>query len=109
MADWGTAVHAAAAGTVASAGWDGGFGIKVDIDHGNGYHTWYAHLSRVIVVSGRDVAKGAPIAYSGATGEATGPHLHYQVMYEGRAIDPAPFLNGVPAAVMATLPDAGGV
>jgi murein DD-endopeptidase MepM/ murein hydrolase activator NlpD len=109
MADWGTVVHAAAAGTVASTGWDGGFGIKVDIDHGNGYHTWYAHLSRVLVHPGEVVARGAPIAYSGATGEATGPHLHYQVMYDGRAIDPAPFLNGVPAAVMATLPGAPGV
>jgi murein DD-endopeptidase MepM/ murein hydrolase activator NlpD len=108
-ADWGTVVHATAAGTVASAGWDGGFGIKVDIDHGNGYHTWYAHLSRVMVHPGEAVAKGTPIAQSGATGEATGPHLHYQLMYQGRAIDPAPFLNGVPASVMATLPGAPGV
>lgn len=108
-ADWGTVVRAAAGGTVAGTGWDGGFGIKVDIDHGNGYHTWYAHLSRVLVHPGEIVAKGAPIAYSGSTGQATGPHLHYQVMYEGRAIDPAPFLNGVPAAVEATLPGAPGV
>lgn len=108
-ASWGTTVHAAAGGTVAAAGWDGGFGIKVDIDHGNGYHTWYAHLSRVLVHPGEVVAKGAPIALSGATGEATGPHLHYQVMYQGRPVDPAPFLYGVPPKVLATLPDAPGV
>jgi murein DD-endopeptidase MepM/ murein hydrolase activator NlpD len=108
-ADYGTVVRASAAGTVASAGWDGGYGIKVDIDHGNGYHTWYAHLSRVSVSPGQRVTKGAPIAFSGSTGESTGPHLHYQVMYQGQAIDPMPFLNGVPAKVLATLPDAPGV
>jgi murein DD-endopeptidase MepM/ murein hydrolase activator NlpD len=108
-APWGSVVRAAAAGTVASAGWDGGFGIKVDIDHGNGYHTWYAHLSRVTVHAGETIAKGMPIALSGATGEATGPHLHYQVMHDGSPVDPAPFLNGVPSSVMATLPQPPGV
>jgi murein DD-endopeptidase MepM/ murein hydrolase activator NlpD len=89
-----------------SAGWDGGFGIKVDIDHENGYHTWYAHLSRVAVTPGQRVRKGETIAFVGATGEATGPHLHYQVMLAGRPVDPLPYLNGVPAKVMATLPGA---
>jgi len=103
-ADYGTPVHAAADGVVRSAGWDGGFGIKVDVDHENGYHTWYAHLSRVAVSPGTRVRKGQTIAYVGATGEATGPHLHYQVMLAGQAIDPAPYLNGVPAKVLATLP-----
>ena len=109
-ANYGTTVRAAAAGTVASAGWDpGGFGIKVDIDHGNGYHTWYAHLSRVNVTAGQRVTKGMPIAAVGSTGESTGPHLHYQVMHDGTPVDPAPFLGGVPAQVMATLPADGGV
>jgi len=108
-ANYGDLVRAAAAGTVASAGWDGGFGIKVDIDHGNGYHTWYAHLSRVAVSAGQRVTKGAPIAYVGSTGESTGPHLHYQVMYEGNPVDPQPFLHGVPEKVLATLPDSSGV
>jgi murein DD-endopeptidase MepM/ murein hydrolase activator NlpD len=106
-ANYGDMVRAAAAGTVASAGWDGGYGNKVDIDHGNGYHTWYCHLSRMAVSPGQRVTKGAPIAYVGSTGESTGPHLHYQVMYAGAAIDPQPFLNGVPQKVMATLPDPG--
>ncbi len=105
-ADYGTPVHAAADGVVRSAGWEGGFGIKVDVDHQNGYHTWYAHLSRVAVAPGQRVRKGETIAYVGATGEATGPHLHYQVMLGGVAIDPAPYLQGVPARVLATLPGA---
>ena len=109
-ANYGDLVRAAAAGTVASAGWDpGGFGIKVDIDHGNGYHTWYAHLSRVSVGAGQRVTKGAPIAYVGSTGESTGPHLHYQVMFAGNPVDPQPFLTGVPEKVLATLPDPSGV
>ncbi|HEY0382839.1 MAG TPA: M23 family metallopeptidase [Candidatus Elarobacter sp.] len=108
-ANYGTAVHATAAGTVASAGWDGGFGIKVDIDHGNGYHTWYAHLSRASVNAGERVTKGQLIALSGSTGSSTGPHLHYQLMRDGQAIDPQPFLRGVPDNVLATLPDSPGV
>jgi murein DD-endopeptidase MepM/ murein hydrolase activator NlpD len=108
-ADYGTPVHAAADGIVGSAGWDGGFGIKVDLDHANGYHTWYAHLSRVAIAPGAHVHKGDVIAFVGATGEATGPHLHYQIMLDGRAIDPAPFLTGVPARVLATLPSLGRV
>ncbi len=103
-ADYGTPVHAAADGVIVSAGWDGGFGNKVDIDHENGYHTWYAHLSRFALAPGTRVRKGDVIAYVGATGEATGPHLHYQVMLGGQAIDPQPYLNGVPARVLATLP-----
>jgi murein DD-endopeptidase MepM/ murein hydrolase activator NlpD len=109
MADYGTPVHAAADGVIASAGWDGGFGNKVDVNHENGYHTWYAHLSRFAVAAGQRVRKGDVIAYVGATGEATGPHLHYQVMLGSVAIDPQPFLNGVPPRVLATLPSLGRV
>lgn len=108
-ANYGTPVRATADGVIRSAGWDGGFGIKVDIDHENGYHTWYAHLSRVAVAAGERVRKGETIAFVGATGEATGPHVHYQIMLNGRAIDPAPYLNGIPAKVLATLPGAGRV
>jgi hypothetical protein len=108
-ADYGTPVHAAADGIVVAAGWDGGFGNKVDVNHENGYHTWYAHLSRFAVSPGERVRKGDVIAYVGATGEATGPHLHYQVMLGGQAIDPQPYLNGVPARVLATLPSTGRV
>lgn len=103
-ADYGQTVRAAAAGTVVANGYDGAFGIKVDVDHGNGYHTWYAHLSRAEVSIGERVYKGEAIALVGATGFATGPHLHYQVMYRGQPVDPAPFLHGVPANVLAALP-----
>jgi murein DD-endopeptidase MepM/ murein hydrolase activator NlpD len=102
-ASYGDTVRAAAAGTVVAAGWDGGYGIKVDIDHGNGYHTWYCHLSHVDVHAGQYVRKAEAIASVGSTGESTGPHLHYQIMLDGKAIDPAPYLNGVPDRVLASL------
>ncbi len=103
-ADYGAPVHASADAVVVSTGWEGGFGYKVDLDHGNGYHSWYAHLSRFAVTPGEHVRRGEVIAYVGATGDATGPHLHYQLMRAGEPIDPAPFLNGIPPAVLATLP-----
>ena len=102
-AEYGGAVRAAAAGTVVSAGWDGGYGIKVDIDHGNGYHTWYAHLSATTVRPGQYVRKNEAIASVGTTGASTGPHLHYQIMLDGAAVDPTPYLNGVPPRVLASL------
>jgi murein DD-endopeptidase MepM/ murein hydrolase activator NlpD len=108
-ADYGAPVHASAAGIVASAGWEGGFGNKIDIDHGNGYHTWYCHLSHIEVAVGQRVSRGQSIAAAGSTGESTGPHLHYQVMHDGVAIDPMPFLHGVPHNILATLPRNPGV
>lgn len=103
-ADYGDVVRASAAGTVASAGWDGGYGQKIDIDHGNGYHTWYAHLSKMEVQPGQYVHKGQEIGLVGSTGFSTGPHLHYQVMLNGSPIDPTPYLDGVPAKVLASHP-----
>lgn len=103
-ASYGQTVRASAAGTVVKADWDGAYGLKVDIDHGNGYHTWYAHLSRIDVRVGQAVFKGQPIALVGDTGFATGAHLHYQLMYFGVPIDPAPFLHGIPPDVLAALP-----
>jgi murein DD-endopeptidase MepM/ murein hydrolase activator NlpD len=103
-ADYGQIVRASAAGTVASADWEGGYGQKIDVDHGNGYHTWYAHLSKIEVRPGQYVHKGQEIGLVGSTGFSTGPHLHYQVMLNGTAINPEPYLNGVPAKVLATLP-----
>jgi murein DD-endopeptidase MepM/ murein hydrolase activator NlpD len=102
-ADYGTSVMASAAGTVVTAQYDGGYGNRIDIDHGNGYHTWYCHLERIDVKPGQFVHKAEHIALSGSTGESTGPHLHYQVMLDGKAIDPAPYLNGVPDKVLASL------
>jgi murein DD-endopeptidase MepM/ murein hydrolase activator NlpD len=102
-ADYGQNVRAAAAGTVVFAAYDGGYGNRVDIDHGNGYHTWYCHLERLDVHPGQYVTKAQHIALVGSTGESTGPHLHYQVMLDNEAIDPAPYLRGVPANVLASL------
>jgi murein DD-endopeptidase MepM/ murein hydrolase activator NlpD len=102
-ADYGDPVRAAAAGTVVAAGYDGGYGNKIDIDHGNGYHTWYCHLQRIDVVPGQYVMKAEHIALVGSTGESTGPHLHYQVMVDGHSVDPEPYLNGVPDKVLASL------
>ena len=103
-ANYGDVVRASAAGTVVAADYDGGYGLKVDIDHGNGYHTWYAHLSRADVHLGERVTKAQPIALVGSSGRSTGPHLHYQVMRNGQAIDPEPFLRGIPPQVLAALP-----
>jgi murein DD-endopeptidase MepM/ murein hydrolase activator NlpD len=95
--DYGAPVYATAAGMVAEAGWDGGYGNKLVIDHGNGYETWYAHNSRLLVTAGQQVRKGQQIALVGATGFATGPHVHYEVLLWGKPIDPMQFLNGTPA------------
>lgn len=103
-ADYGEVVRASAAGTIATADWDGGYGQKIDIDHGNGYHTWYAHLSKIDVTPGQYVHKGQEIGLVGSTGFSTGPHLHYQVMLNGTPVDPSPYLNGVPPKVLASLP-----
>ncbi|MEU1839021.1 M23 family metallopeptidase [Micromonospora chersina] len=92
----GTPIHAAAAGTVVKAGDAGdGYGNSVFIDHANGYLTHYAHQSRLIVSVGDKVKAGQVIGYEGATGDATGPHLHFEV-HKGamwNQIDPAPFLR----------------
>lgn len=89
----GTAVHATAAGKVVKAGWNGGYGQMVEIDHGNGLSTRYGHLSDIQVSEGQTVALGAVIGRSGSTGRSTGPHLHYEVRRQGDAVDPLTFLK----------------
>jgi len=91
---YGAPIYATAAGTVMVAGWDYGYGEKVEIDHGNGYVTWYGHNSELLVSPGEFVRKGQLIARLGATGFVTGPHVHYEVHEYGRPIDPVPFLSG---------------
>jgi len=83
-------VVAADSGTVVVAGWpDGyGYGNRVIIDHGNGYRTMYAHLSRIYVVSGQTVARGAAIGRMGSTGRSTGIHLHFEVLRSGAYVNP---------------------
>jgi peptidoglycan hydrolase-like protein with peptidoglycan-binding domain len=89
----GTPVHAAASGRVIFAGYDDGFGLTVVLDHGNGLHTRYAHLSSAAVSPGASVAAGALVGRVGATGFATGPHLHFEVTIRGANADPAPALG----------------
>jgi murein DD-endopeptidase MepM/ murein hydrolase activator NlpD len=96
----GTAIHAVGAGTVVATGWIyTGYGISVVIDHGNGYLSHYAHASQTLVQVGQKVTPGQTIALEGATGDATGPHLHFEI-HQGmwNQIDPAPWLraHGVP-------------
>jgi murein DD-endopeptidase MepM/ murein hydrolase activator NlpD len=88
----GTPVRAAAGGVVTFSGWQEGFGLLVTIDHGNGYETYYGHLSKLLVSAGQSVSAGDVIALSGNTGLSTGPHLHFEVHYLGTPVDPRPLL-----------------
>ncbi|HET9372026.1 MAG TPA: M23 family metallopeptidase [Vicinamibacterales bacterium] len=86
-------VPAARAGTVTFAGTLPGYGLTVVVDHGGQMSTRYAHLSETGVAVGDTVAAGQTIARSGASGRATGPHLHFEVLESGQAVDPRGFLN----------------
>lgn len=89
----GTRILATAPGTVITAGKTGGYGNMVEIDHGNGITTRYAHLSTILVNAGDKITTGEAIARSGSTGRSTGPHLHYEVRLNGEAVDPMRFLT----------------
>jgi len=89
---YGTAIHAAASGTVVLAGWTGGYGNFTCIDHGGGLATCYAHQSSYAVSSGAQVAQGQVIGYVGCTGHCFGPHLHFEVRINGNPVDPLGYL-----------------
>jgi murein DD-endopeptidase MepM/ murein hydrolase activator NlpD len=91
----GTAVYACDSGTVALAGWNGGYGNCIIIDHGNGYRTLYGHLSVISVSEGQTVSQGNTIGQVGSTGNSTGPHLHLEVFKNGNRIDPEQFYSGL--------------
>jgi murein DD-endopeptidase MepM/ murein hydrolase activator NlpD len=91
----GTKVLAVAAGVVTWAGERSGYGNMVEIDHGNGYVTRYAHNQKNLVQVGENVAKEQPIALMGSTGRSTGPHVHLEVLREGRTVDPLQFVRAV--------------
>ncbi len=90
----GTTVRASRAGQVITAGWVGGYGNCVIIDHGDGVTTRYGHLSEVTVSVGQYVDQGQQVALSGNTGRSTGPHLHFEIRINGEAVDPLPYLAG---------------
>jgi murein DD-endopeptidase MepM/ murein hydrolase activator NlpD len=91
--EWGASVHATGAGRVVHAGWMGGYGNMVEIDHGDGLATRYGHLSSVLVEEGQQVEPGALLGKLGSTGRSTGPHLHYEVRVDGEPVDPVRFLK----------------
>ncbi len=88
----GTPVRAAAAGTVIYAGWFGGYGNLVVVDHGGGLSTAYAHNSSVASSVGQAVAAGEVVSYAGNTGNSSGPHVHFEVRVNGSATDPLGYL-----------------
>jgi murein DD-endopeptidase MepM/ murein hydrolase activator NlpD len=82
-----------APGVVVRAGWNGGYGRMVEVDHGNGFATRYGHLSKISVTVGKKLNAGDVIGKTGSSGRSTGPHLHYEIRHNGEAIDPLRFLR----------------
>ena len=94
--DWstpvGTSVVASSGGTVIRAGWGGGYGYCIYIEHPDGKVTRYGHLSKILVKTGQTVNQGEKIALSGNTGVSTGPHLHFEILVGGTQVDPFKYL-----------------
>jgi murein DD-endopeptidase MepM/ murein hydrolase activator NlpD len=94
-AERGTPVVSAATGTVLSAGWQNGYGQMVEVDHGGGLTTRYAHLSKIEATVGQQLARGDVVGRVGSTGRSTGPHLHYEVRINGESVNPRAYLPGL--------------
>ena len=92
----GTPIYATGPGIVTKSGWGTGYGQYVEINHGNGYITRYAHASRLIARVGDQVKAGEHIANVGCTGRCTGPHLHYEVLKDGQRKNPSSYLAMLP-------------
>ena len=95
-APYGAPIHAAADGTVSFVGTKSGYGNVVEVSHGNGMITRYAHMSRFASRMGQDVKAGEVIGRIGNSGRSTGPHLHFEVRINGNAVNPRPFLESAP-------------
>lgn len=91
-ADHGTPIVATSDGLVAFAGWEHGYGYMVDLDHGGGVISRYAHASRLLVEPGDAVTAGDVIALVGSTGSSTGAHLHYELRFDGESVEPLEYL-----------------
>ncbi len=89
----GTLIFAADAGTVTYSGWSNGYGYRVDVDHGGGKKTRYAHLSKIYFSNGASVTKGQAIGEMGSTGWSTGPHLHFEVIINNRKYNPLNYIK----------------
>ncbi len=92
----GDMVVAPANGVVTEAGWKGGYGQMIEVDHGNGLKTRYGHLSKIEVTVGETLSRGQMIAFVGSTGRSTGPHLHYELRLNDKPINPRRFLPPEP-------------
>lgn len=92
-APMGRPVYVPAPGKVVFAGWRGNYGWTIEIDHGNGVRTRYAHLKKTLVEKGQEVGYREKIALVGSSGRSTGPHVHYEVRYKGRVQDPMKFIK----------------
>lgn len=95
-AGYGTPIGAAKAGVVIYAGYDGGYGNYVCVDHGGGISTCYAHQSQIAVSQGQAVSQGETIGYEGSTGDSTGPHVHFEVRINGATVNPRDYVPGDP-------------
>lgn len=104
QASLGTPVHAAADGVVLEAEFMAGYGNLVVVDHGNGMRTYYAHLSRYNVIPGQEIRRGEVLAFTGATGAVTAPHLHFEVRVGSSPVNPFPYLTRS-AILQKTAPD----
>jgi murein DD-endopeptidase MepM/ murein hydrolase activator NlpD len=89
----GTQVLAVADGIVSHTGLDGGYGRMIEITHGNGYVTRYAHNAKILVKPGQTVKRGDPVALMGSTGRSTGPHVHFEVLRDGKPMNPLSFVS----------------
>ena len=89
---YGAPIYAADSGVVTKAGWMSGGGNTIRINHGNGFETVYMHASSLAVSAGQSVQRGQLIGYEGATGYAFGPHLHFEIHYNGRSVNPMLYL-----------------
>ncbi len=88
----GDIVVAPANGVVVKAGWSGGYGNLIEVDHGNGLKTRYGHLSKIEIQEGDSIQRGQEIALIGSTGRSTGPHLHFEIRLNDKSINPRRFL-----------------
>jgi murein DD-endopeptidase MepM/ murein hydrolase activator NlpD len=87
-APMGTPIIATGDGVIGSAGWRGGYGLMVAVEHGSGVETRYGHMSQIAVAPGEQVRKGEIIGYVGSTGRSTGPHVHYETRINGHPVNP---------------------
>ena len=99
----GDLVVAPAKGVVTKAGWQGGYGNMVEVDHGNGLISRYGHLSKINVEVGEPVQRGQLMAFVGSTGRSTGPHLHYELRFNDKPINPRRFLPTEPTVLKKSL------